>query len=114
MVKVNDLRRKARSQADSIEDLQRQYESVAYEHHALKTSSTAERDLNESRIKDLEAERDEMKKWQRRAQHLSIQLEEEKRKASESRSSEDVAADNKGDEVVRRELRREYTAVDQS
>lgn len=65
-------------------------------------------DLYERRLKEVEDERDGLRQWQRRAQALAIELEEEKRRAAEgSRLKEDEVADRKGDETIRSELRRE-------
>ena len=60
-----------------------------------------------ARLAEVEKERDTLRGWQKRAQALSIELEEQKRRADEGRrAGAERKEDDKTDEVVRKELRR--------
>jgi hypothetical protein len=62
----------------------------------------------ESRIAELSAQNTDLHQWRSRAQHLSIELEELKRKKEyESKGQQDRIEDRDGDEVYRKEIARE-------
>ena len=64
------------------------------------------------RIRELEADTERLKGFERRAQGLSIQLEEEKRKAAEGRREvQDEKEDRKIDDTLAKELRSEVCNV---
>ncbi|WOO77161.1 Spindle assembly checkpoint component mad1 [Vanrija pseudolonga] len=108
IAKIGELRRARNTLGAELEEVNHQHQSLTARYHNLSNSSKSEISLLENRVKDIERERDELRQWQRRAEALSIQLEEEKRKAQDgARRREDAAADRKGDEVVRGELRRQ-------
>lgn len=103
---MNELRRQSRKWANELESLRSQYDSLTAEHLKVSQSNKSLEDLYERRLREVEGERDGLRQWQRRAQSLAIELEEEKRKAVEgARAKDDEAADRKGDETIRKELR---------
>lgn len=61
--------------------------------------------LFSERIRTLEGERDGLRKWEQRSQHLAIEVEELRRKA-EARH-ERSSPDGKGDDKMRNEIHRE-------
>jgi len=72
------------------------------------TNSNSEIQLLNQRLKEVESDRDGLKNWERRAKGLSIELEEERRKAAEGRTEmEDNKEDRWREEVMRNELKRE-------
>lgn len=81
-------------QDSKIANLQRSYNRIV-------------RDLEEKealyteRIKALEGERDGLRKWEQRSQHLAIEVEELRRKADAKRSSPGKADDGMRDEIHR-------------
>lgn len=64
--------------------------------------------LRDQRIKELEETCEGLRRWERRAKGLSIELEEERRKAKEGRrEADDERADTKEDHVMKQEFKRE-------
>lgn len=101
MAHVNELRRQSRSKANDFEALKSQYDALTAEHFKVSQRSKSDEDLYERRLKEVEEERDSLRQWQRRAQSLAIELEEERRRAAEgARIKEDQAASRKGEEAV--------------
>lgn len=95
-------------QRSVLTDLKGQYTSLASQYRTIKDESKREVALLESRLTEVESERDSLKGWHRRAQALAIELEEQKRKAEEgAQERDDEAAERKRDSVVRAELQRE-------
>lgn len=85
-------------QESKISKLQRNYDRVVgdlEEKEALYTE----------RIKALESERDGLRKWEHRSQHLAIEIEELRRKADAKRASS--PGPSKTDDGMRSEIRRE-------
>ncbi len=60
----------------------------------------------EARLKEVEAEREELKMWKERSSALAIQLEEEKRRGEERRRGiEDENQDREADKKIHAELK---------
>jgi mitotic spindle assembly checkpoint protein MAD1 len=88
--------------------LQSEHSQLSSKYSQLMTNSNSEIQLLTQRLKEVEADRDGLKNWERRAKGLSIELEEERRKAAEGRTEmEDSKEDNRREEVMRNELKRE-------
>ena len=78
----------------------------------LQRNSGAELSLRDQRIKELEENCEGLRGWERRAKGLSIELEEERRKAKEGRrEAEDERADSKEDHVMKQEFKRGLTVL---
>jgi mitotic spindle assembly checkpoint protein MAD1 len=93
--------------SDAHARLQREHTQLSSSHSALTLQYNSEIQLYQHRVKELEADRDRLKGWERRAQGLSIELEEVKRKAAEGRREvEDRKEDRVVDETLAKELRR--------
>lgn len=108
MKRVNHYRQTAQTQRSQLEDLQFQCSNLSAENLRLKRETRSEIDLLEGRIKEVEGERDGLKGWQRRAESLSIQLEELRRmNADGAHARSEVDAEQRNVRVVRDELQRE-------
>jgi mitotic spindle assembly checkpoint protein MAD1 len=105
---VRELRNQNTTLNNSLQQLELQHAQLTGQHTSLTQNTNSEISLLMSRIEEIEAERDALKGWERRAKGLSIELEEEKRRAEERRRNrEDQAEDRRGDEVLRKEFRRQ-------
>ena len=92
---------------DTVEQLRHEYNQLNNQHGVLTINSKAEMTTLTARIDEVVSERDRLKGWERRAAGLSIELEEEKRKAEEGRRGQDDEKDNaKLDVIMRDELKR--------
>ena len=107
-MQVKDLRLERNKFSDSLEQLQSQHKQLETQHNVLISSSKSEIDLLTSRLKEVEADRNRLKTFERRSQGLSIELEEERRKAALGRS-QDVEGET--DDALRKELKREPIVV---
>ena len=106
---LRELRNANNALRNAHEQLTSEHTKVSNEYNLLLVDSKAEITTLESHLKVKQEQVDQLKGFQRRSENLSIQLEEEKRKADEGRQGrEDEKGDRKGDEVMRAELRREY------
>lgn len=93
--------------------------SAAFEEQDLKISNLqrsynrVHRDLEEKealyteRIKVLESERDKLRRYEQRSQHLAIEVEELRRKADAKRDT----SPGKADDGMRSEIRRESSRL---
>ena len=105
---LGELRNTNTALRNAHEQLKSEHTKVANEYNRLLVDSKAEINVLESHLDVKQGEVDRLKGFQRRSENLSIQLEEEKRRADEGRQGrEDETADRKGDQVIRNELRRE-------
>ncbi|ORY21331.1 spindle assembly checkpoint component Mad1 [Naematelia encephala] len=105
---VSELRSSNSALKASFAQLETEHSHLSHQHAALSLNSSAETTHLKSRIKELEEERESLRGWERRARGLSIDLEEERRKAEERRrGAEDEAVDRHVDDTVRKELRRQ-------
>lgn len=105
---LKDLRLKNSTLSNNLEQLKSDHSQLNNTHSSLTMNTSREISGLNSRLKELESERESMRGWERRANGLSIQLEEEKRKREEvRRGQEDKEEGGKVDEVVRKELRRQ-------
>ncbi|KAK1921723.1 spindle assembly checkpoint component Mad1 [Papiliotrema laurentii] len=105
---IQELRNQNSALSDAHARLQREHTQLSSSHSALTLQYNSEIQLYQHRVKELEADRDRLKGWERRAQGLSIELEEVKRKAAEGRREvEDRKEDRVVDETLAKELRRQ-------
>lgn len=92
---------------NEYERLQTEYAELSNQHSSLTLNANNEIASLQSRLRDVESDRDRLKGFERRAQGLSIELEEEKRKADEGRRGREDDKQERGmEDVVRKELRR--------
>lgn len=104
---LKELRESNGRLSNSLAQLQSEHTQLQNQHSGLTLSQTREIDLLTSRLSEVEADRDALKGWERRAKGLSINLEEEKRRTEEGRrKQEDGAVDRQVDDTVRQELKR--------
>lgn len=88
-------------------ELRQKHSRLLLTHNSLVESAEGELDLLRSRVIEVEGERDRLKGWERRARALAIELEEERRKATEGRIDRDDAAnEQKMDRLMKEELHR--------
>ena len=93
--------------SSSLAQIESEHAQLSNQHSGLSLNTSRELDLLTSRLREVEAERDGLRGWERRARGLSIDLEEARRKADESRrGNEDEVAEQKMDDTMRKELRR--------
>lgn len=90
--------------------LQSEHTQLSSKYAQLMTNSSSEIQLLTLRLREVESDRDQLKGWERRAKGLSIDLEEERRRAVEGRrEAEDDKEDKRVEEVMRNELKRGST-----
>jgi len=112
-LELNSRLRKSRTEnerlANEMARLQSEHTQLSSKYSQLMTNSSSEIQLLSQRIGEVESDRDNLKGWERRAKGLSIELEEERRRAVEGRrEAEDDKEDKRVEEVMRNELKREF------
>ncbi|KAK8847559.1 hypothetical protein IAR55_005418 [Kwoniella newhampshirensis] len=109
---VSSLRQRNSALADSLEHLKSEHNILSGRHSTLTQNTNNEISLLSSRVQELEKERDELKNWERRAKGLSIELEEERRRAIEKRERKQAESeDRRVDETLQREMKRQSTSL---
>ncbi|GFZ47899.1 hypothetical protein JCM24511_05646 [Saitozyma sp. JCM 24511] len=105
---LRELRSQNSTLSDSLQKMQSDHAQLAGQHASLTQHSSAELSLLASRIREIENERDALRGWERRAKGLSIELEEERRRAAEGRQREaESAEDRRAEDALRKEFRRQ-------
>jgi mitotic spindle assembly checkpoint protein MAD1 len=105
---LRELRGQNSTLSDSLQKMQSDHAQLAGQHASLTQHSSAELSLLASRIREIENERDALRGWERRAKGLSIELEEERRRAAEGRQREaESAEDRRAEDALRKEFRRQ-------
>lgn len=105
---LKEIRQQNSQLSNSLAQLESEHAQLSNQHSGLSLNTSREIELLTSRLRDVEGERDGLRGWERRARGLSIDLEEARRKAEESRrGKEDEVVDRQVDETMRKELRRE-------
>lgn len=105
---MTSLRNRANNAENQLEAASIARDKAIGELANLKEHSSNEIALLQSRLQEAEKNVETLKGWKRRAEGLTIELEERKRMAQESRQGErDEEGDKKGNEVLRQEIRRE-------
>lgn len=105
---ITGLRTKYSSTQEDLQSLRSAHTEVTTQYASLRSSYKADVAQLQGRIKELEDDRRDDVNWKKRAEALSIDLEEQRRKAAEGkRMLEDSASDKKGDGLLRDELKRE-------
>ncbi|WVQ79902.1 hypothetical protein IAT38_002002 [Cryptococcus sp. DSM 104549] len=105
---VSHLRQHNSTISNELETLKSQHTILSGRHASLASKTQNEISLLTSRVQEVERERDELKQWERRAKGLSIELEEERRKALERRErGENEVQDKRVDETLQKEVKRQ-------
>jgi hypothetical protein len=105
---LNHYRHKSREATASAVELDSQYRAVAAEHSRLKREARDEIKLLEDRLKEVEGERDALRGWQRRAENLSIELEDVRRNQEQgAQAKDDSKAEQRANDIVLKEVQRE-------
>ncbi|KAL7419183.1 coiled-coil domain-containing protein mad1 [Cryptotrichosporon argae] len=106
--KVSDLRRLHGATTSSLAEAESTISSLTLQHATLSRESKTSISMLEGRVAELERENRDMRNWEHRAKALSIQLEEERRRADEgARKREEGRADERTDQKIRDEFRRQ-------
>jgi hypothetical protein len=106
---VTSLRNRANNAENQLEATSIARDKAIGELAHLKEHSAKEIALLQSRLQEAEQNVETLKGWKRRSESLTIELEERKRMNQGSRQGErDEEDEKKGDEVLRKELRREF------
>ncbi len=104
---LKEIRLQNSQLSNGLAQLESEHAQLSNQHSSLSLNTSREIDLLTSRLHEVEAERDGLRGWERRARGLSIELEEARRKADEGRRGrEDEGAERKLDDAMRKELRR--------
>ncbi|ORX34031.1 mitotic checkpoint protein-domain-containing protein [Kockovaella imperatae] len=106
-VQIKDLRLQNLKLSDSLEKLQSEHSKLNVKFSSLSLSSESRIGLLESHLQEAEEEKERLKTFQRRAQGLSIQLEEEKRRAAAGRGQLEEVRENEQDKELREALRKQ-------
>ena len=105
---LRDIRLQNSQFSSSLAQIESEHAQLLNQHSGLSLNTSQEIDHLNTRLREVEAERDNMRGWERRARGLSIDLEEVRRKGEEGRiGREDESAERKMDDTMRKELRRE-------
>jgi mitotic spindle assembly checkpoint protein MAD1 len=105
--RLKEIRQQNGQLSNSLAQLESEHAQLSNQHSGLSLNTSREIDLLTSRLREVEAERDGLRGWERRARGLSIDLEEARRKAEENRrGQEDEVAEHKMDDTIRKELKR--------
>ncbi|WWD21649.1 hypothetical protein CI109_106135 [Kwoniella shandongensis] len=109
---ISSLRQRNSTLSDSLERLKTEHNILSGRHSTLTQNTNNEISLLTSRINELQKERDELRNWERRARGLSIELEEERRRAIEKREKNEAAQEDKRvDETLQKEMKRQSTSL---
>lgn len=116
-IRINSQLSKFRLANDSlssrVEELQSQNQQTTGQLAALKQEHLRATKRLEGELGEASRQVESLKAWQRRAQSLTIDLEEQKRIVATLREGRDEEAGEKeGDEVLRKEFRRESYSGD--
>ncbi|WVF69623.1 hypothetical protein IAT40_004401 [Kwoniella sp. CBS 6097] len=109
---ISRLRHQNTTLKNEYESLKTQHISLTGHHSNLTQQTNQEISMLNSRLKDIEKERDEMKGWERRARGLSIELEEEKRRNEERRERGELEKEGRRvDETLQKEVKRQSLSL---
>ncbi|KAK4688858.1 hypothetical protein P7C73_g1261, partial [Tremellales sp. Uapishka_1] len=105
---LRDLRQQNSLMSSSFSKMEHDHRKLSRDHSSLSESSKKEIYLLSSRIAEVEEERNNLKNWKSRAESLSIDLEEARRRVEEGRQGmERDVAESKTEKVMRDELARQ-------
>jgi mitotic spindle assembly checkpoint protein MAD1 len=103
---ISELRSSNQNTGSILHQLEIEHSNLKRSHSLLLDNTNNERTVFQSRMKELEEVVERSKGWKRRAEGLSIELEEERRKGLEKRrEEEDDKEDKRTENVVRKELK---------
>ncbi|OCF45761.1 mitotic spindle assembly checkpoint protein MAD1 [Kwoniella heveanensis CBS 569] len=109
---ISHLRHKNETLTNEFETLKTQYNILTGQHSTFTRNASSEISLLNSRIEELERERDGLKGWERRARGLSIELEEEKRRNEERRERGELEQEGRRvDETLQKEVKRQSLSL---
>ncbi|WWC86741.1 uncharacterized protein L201_001619 [Kwoniella dendrophila CBS 6074] len=105
---ISNLRNTKSNIMNELESLKSEHRIILGKYTSLKSNANSEISLLNSRIIELENQLNQLKSWERRAQSLSIELEEERRKNEEKHEKGQLDNENRRiDDTLQKEVKRQ-------